>query len=230
MESHLEAKWAERFQAASVRITGRKWGSWEEAQHQEGGRQVKQTGFPEAAWRRANKQLQSIEASRAGSSRACSWSAVWAKPPHGEPLLCSLPPSPRAAPGRQAGITQPPCQECDSSAGGRMSLYMPAFPAAKAARPTPPSLGKVSPSAELQALERPGVSRKIQNFGFYPSLRGEYFPHIFQDQQQANCSNGKCNLWLPGLLWSERILLDRGMGYYPVGVSSSNIEGLKGYI
>lgn len=112
----------------------------------------------------------------------------------------SLPPSPRAAPGRQAGITQPPCQECDSSAGARMSLYMPAFPAAKAARPTPPSLGKVSPSAELQALERPGVSRKIQNFGFYPSLRGEYFPHIFQDQQQANCSNGKCNLWLPGLL------------------------------
>lgn len=121
---------------------------------QEGGSQVRQPGFPGAASRTANKQLQSKEASRAASSRA--WSALGAKPRGA--ALCSHPPgSTGAASWHHPGS----CQECDSSPEGRMLVHMPAFPPAEAACHTPPSLCKVSLGAGLQALERgcPGKSR-----------------------------------------------------------------------
>lgn len=205
MESHWEAQWAEGFQAASVRIAGRKWGSWEEAQHQEGGRQVKQTGFPEAASLTANKQLQSIEASRAASSRACSWFVVQAKPPHGEPLVCSHSPCSTGAANWHHQVILPGVWQLDW--GQDVSLHA-SLPTCKSCPPHP-SIPVQGFSGWWTADLRKGVSRKIKNFGSDPGLRGET---RLPGSATGRCSNGKCNLRLPDLIWSEGILLDRGMG------------------
>lgn len=71
--------------------------------------------------------------------------------------------------------------------GGRMLVYMPAFPAAKAARPTPPSLGKVSLGADPQTLEM-GCAGKSRILGLILVSRGSIFSHIFQDHQWANAA------------------------------------------
>lgn len=103
------------------------------------------------------------------------------------------------------------------------------LPTCKTCPPTPSSLGKVSLGAELQTLERgcPGKSR-ILGLILVSGGWAVFFTH-FPGSATGQCSNGKCSLPLSDLLWSEGILLDRGLGYHPVGLSSSNIEGLKGH-
>lgn len=68
-----------------------------------------------------------------------------------------------------------------------------------------------------------GMSRKIQNLGSYPGLGGIFFTH-FPGSATGQCSHEKCHLCLPDLLWSEGILLDRGMGYHSVGLSTAALD------
>lgn len=168
MESHLEAQRAERFQAASVTLAGRKWGSWEEAQRREGGRQVKRTGFPEATSLRANNQLQSIKTSRAASSRAwlpvcgASQTAPW-----GAALAL---PSSMWQPERQAGHRQailPGVRQLDWEKDASLHASLPACkscpppPSTHTHTHTHPALRKAHPGAGLGTAERgcPGKPR-----------------------------------------------------------------------
>lgn len=80
--------------------------------------------------------------------------------------------------------------------GGRMLVYMPAFPAAKAARPTPPSLGKVPLGADPQTLEM-GCAGKSRIWGLILVSRGSIF-HTF-----SRIINGPMQQWKmqPSLTW-----------------------------
>lgn len=158
---------------------------------QEGGSQVRQPGFPGAASRTANKQLQSMEASRAASSRA--WSALGAKPRGA--ALCSHPPgSTGAASWHHPGS----CQECDSSPEGRMLVHMPAFPPAEAACHTPHPCARF-----LWVLDcRPwkGGAQENPEFSVLSWSQGGVFFTHFPGSATDQCSNEKCNLRSPDLL------------------------------